>query len=86
MVLSGEQIRAARAILRWKAVELAERAGVGLSTVQRGESANGPAPLMRANMEAIRRALEDGGIEFIPENGGGVGARLRAKSENGRRQ
>ena len=50
MVLTGEQIRAARAILRWKAVELAEKAGVGLSTVQRAEQADGPAAMMRANM------------------------------------
>ena len=77
MVLTGEQIRAARAVLRWKAIDLAEKAGVGLSTVQRAESVDGPAPMMRANMEAVRRALEAGGIEFIPENGGGAGVRLR---------
>jgi transcriptional regulator with XRE-family HTH domain len=81
VVLAGEQIRAARAILRWKASDLAEKAGVGLSTVQRGESVDGPAPMMRANMEAIRRALEAGGVQFIAENGGGAGVRLR-KSTN----
>jgi hypothetical protein len=77
MVLTGEQIRAARAILQWKAVELAEKAGVGLSTVQRAEGANGPVAMMRANMEAIRRALEGGGVEFIDPNGGGPGVRLK---------
>jgi len=80
MVLTGEQIRAARAILQWKAIELAEKAGVGLSTVQRAEGVNGPVPMMRANMEAIRRTLETGGIEFIPENGGGAGVRLKARA------
>ena len=33
--------------------------------------------LTAANADAIQRALEDGGIEFIPENGGGVGVRLQ---------
>ena len=77
MVLTGEQIRAARAIVRWKASELADKAGVGLSTVQRAEQADGPVTMMRANADAIRRALEAAGVEFIPENGGGAGVRLR---------
>ena len=80
MVLTGEQIRSARAILRWKAVELAEKAGVGLSTVQRAEQADGPVTMMRANMDAIRRTLEEAGIQFIPENGGGAGVRLKERS------
>ena len=37
--------------------------------------------MMRANTEAIIRALENAGIEFIPENGGGVGVRLRDRSK-----
>lgn len=81
MVLTGEQIRAARAILRWKATDLAEKAGIGLSTVQRAEQMDGPVAMMRANMDAIRRTLEAAGIEFIPENGGGPGARLKERSK-----
>ena len=81
MVLTGEQIRAARAILRWKAIELADKAGVGLSTVQRAEQQDGPVTMMRANMDAICRAFESAGVEFIPENGGGAGARLRERSK-----
>ena len=81
MVLTGEQIRAARAILRWKAIDLADKAGVGLSTVQRAEQQDGPVTMMRANMDAIFRAFEAAGVEFIPENGGGAGARLRERSK-----
>lgn len=77
VVLIAEQIRAARAILKWKAIDLAEKAGVGLSTVQRAEQGDGPVTMMRANMDAIRRALETAGIQFIPENGGGAGVRMR---------
>ncbi|HWX50532.1 MAG TPA: transcriptional regulator [Roseomonas sp.] len=76
-MLLGEQIRAARAILKWRAADLAEKAGVNLSTVQRAEKADGPAPLMPANEKAIRSALEAAGVEFIPENGGGAGVRLK---------
>jgi len=81
VVLTSEQLRAARAIVRWKAVELAEKAGVGLSTVQRAEQGDGPVTMMRANMDAIRRALEAGGVEFIQENGGGAGVRLRKQNQ-----
>ncbi len=79
MMLSCEQLRAARAILRWRAVDLAERAGVNLSTIQRAEKADGPVPMMPANEKAVRETLEGAGIEFIPENGGGPGVRLQAR-------
>ena len=61
------QIRAARAMLSWSAAELARRAGVHISTVQRIER-NGPA--LRGNiatLEKVRRALEKSGIEFLDE-------------------
>ncbi len=81
MVLTGEQIRAARAMVRWRAIELAERAGVGLSTVQRAEGQNGPVTMIRANADALQRALEAAGVEFIPENGGGAGVRMKERSK-----
>ncbi len=76
-MLTCDQLRAARAILRWRAVDLAERAGVNLSTIQRAEKSDGPVPMMPANEKAVREALEAGGLEFIPQNGGGAGVRLR---------
>jgi hypothetical protein len=76
-MLTCEQVRAARAILRWRALDLAEKAGVNLSTVQRAEKADGPVPMIPANEKAVRQALEAAGIEFIAENGGGAGVRLR---------
>ena len=76
-MLSCEQLRAARAILRWRAADLAEKAGVNLSTIQRAEKADGPVPMMPANEKAVREALEAAGIIFIPENSEGAGVRLR---------
>ena len=68
-VLTCEQLRAARAILRWRAADLAEKAGVNLSTVQRAEKANGPVPMMPANARAVRHALEDAGVRFTADGG-----------------
>jgi transcriptional regulator with XRE-family HTH domain len=69
MVLSGEQLRAARAMLQWRASDLAEKAGVSLSTVQRAERSNGPLSMMPANARALRATLEAAGIRFLPEGG-----------------
>ena len=69
MELTGGQVRAARGFLQWTAVQLAERSQVSLSTVRRVEDAEGVPVITRANMEAIRRALEAGGIEFAPDGG-----------------
>ena len=79
-VLTGGQIRAARGFLRWSAEVLAERSRIGLSTVKRAEAGDGPASITRANSDAIQRALEAAGVQFIPENGGGAGVRLRDRS------
>ena len=68
-VLTCEQLRAARAILRWRAADLAEKAGVNLSTVQRAEKADGPMPMMPANARAVRQALEAAGVRFTDEGG-----------------
>ena len=76
MFLTGGQIRAARALLRFSAAELAEKAGVSLSTVQRAETVDGAVPMMRANMAAIRTALEAAGVEFLNGDGPG-GVRMR---------
>jgi hypothetical protein len=71
------QIRAARALLRWTAETLSERCQVSLTTIKRSEGADGPVKMTAANTNAIRTALEAGGVEFIEPNGGGPGVRLR---------
>lgn len=76
MYLTGAQIRAARALLRWSAEKLAQEARLGRITITRAEGADGTPNLTVANMDALRRVLETAGVEFIPENGGGPGVRL----------
>ena len=50
---------------------------VAANTIRRAEVAEGTTTLTAANDLAIRRALEEAGVEFIDENGGGPGVRLR---------
>jgi transcriptional regulator with XRE-family HTH domain len=75
-VITGAQIRAARALVRWTAEELANTANVGLSTIRRAEADDGPPTITAANLKLVRLAFESAGIEFIPENGGGAGVRF----------
>jgi transcriptional regulator with XRE-family HTH domain len=85
MSISGSQIRAARAFLQWSVADLAKRARVGLSTIQRIEDVNGSAAIAgnlqwridaRAQAVAkIQAAFEGAGITFLTDNGQGVGLR-----------
>ena len=72
--LSGGQIRAARALLRWSTEELARQASLGLNTIKRAEAKDGKTSLTAANELAIRRACEAAGVEFT--NGDQPGVRL----------
>ena len=77
-MLISSQCRAARAMLEWSRVTLAEKAQVSERTIidfERG--ARAPQASTRL---AIKSAFEMAGIEFIDENGGGPGLRLRVGS------
>jgi hypothetical protein len=58
-------------------IDLARESSVGVNTIRRAEVAENGTSLTAANELAIRRALEAAGVEFIDENGGGPGVRLR---------
>jgi transcriptional regulator with XRE-family HTH domain len=78
--LSSAQIRAARALLRWSADDLARESSLGLSTIKRAELAEDETSLTVANDLAVRRALEAAGVIFIDENGAaGPGVRLHKR-------
>ncbi len=70
-------MRAARALLRWTAIDLAHSSKVGVATIRRAEVVDGEIPVTLPNESAIRRALEAAGIVFIEANGGGEGVRFR---------
>lgn len=81
MHLTGAQIRAGRALVRWSADELAKRCKLGRITVTRAEAVDGRPSLTEANSDAIRRVLEAAGVVFISENGGGAGVRTKEPSQ-----
>ncbi len=78
-MITGSQIRMARGHLKWSASELARKAGIGISTVNRMEANDGVPTASVKNLAAVQNAIEAAGVEFIPENGGGVGVRLRER-------
>ncbi len=77
--LTSAQIRAARALVRWRAEDLARQSAVGVATIRRAELAEEATSMTAPNDLAVRRALETAGVEFIDENGGGPGVRLRKR-------
>jgi predicted transcriptional regulator len=77
--VSIRQIKAARALLAWSQERLAEVAGVSTPTIKRLEASDGALGGRRATAEKIRTALERAGVEFIDENGGGPGVRMRKR-------
>jgi transcriptional regulator with XRE-family HTH domain len=77
MMLTAAQCRGARGLLNWSQIDLAKQAGVGIVTVRQLEA--GAHEPRRATLDVVRRALEAAGIEFIDENGGGPGVRLRER-------
>jgi len=78
--LTSAQIRAARALIRWNAEDLARHSAVGVTTIRRAELTETETSMTAANDQAVRRALEAAGVEFIDENGGGPGVRLQRRS------
>ncbi|MCI5078243.1 helix-turn-helix transcriptional regulator [Oricola sp.] len=68
------QCKMARAATGMGVRELAERAKVSPDTIARLERGE---ELRERTVEAIQSALEEAGVEFIAENGGGPGVRLR---------
>ena len=72
------QLKMARAAAGWGVRDLAKKAGVTANTVTRIE--NG-ADAKQSTIDRLRHALEVAGIEFIDENGGGLGVRLRKRQQ-----
>lgn len=75
-LLTGAQLRAARALLGVSASDLAATTKLGIATIRRAEANSGRVSMTPANAERLVRALEEAGVEFIPQNGGGGGVRL----------
>ena len=79
--LTSAQIRAARALIRWSALQLAKETSVGVTTIRRAELTASETKLTRVNDQAIRRVLEEAGVEFIDAEESGPGVRLRGAQQ-----
>jgi len=74
-MITPEQCRAARALLKISQDTLADKTDLSSFTIRKFE--NQTASLRKATINLIQLTLEAAGIEFIPENGGGPGLRLK---------
>lgn len=84
-MLTAAQIKAARALLDWSQPQLAEAADLSPQTIKRMEGPKGPGKSTAENVDAVRRALEMAGVEFIPSGAyqgeGGPGVRLKEQAQ-----
>jgi predicted transcriptional regulator len=82
--VSVRQIKAARALLDWSQDDLARAAEVSIPTIKRLEAFDGPLGGRGETADRIVGAIRSAGVEFIDENGGGPGVRLRRPSKQKR--
>ena len=76
--MTGNQLKAARALAGIEQTALAEAAGVSVNTIRNMEAAAAETVKVRLDtLNKVREALETAGVIFIPENGGGAGVRLK---------
>ena len=78
MITSG-QIRAARSLIKWTGKELAEASGVAFSTLMRLEAGEGVPAAQAKTLDAIQKAFEKAGIQFIGAPDDNPGVRLLSK-------
>ena len=77
-MLTREQVKMARAALGWGIRDLAQKAGIAANTVTRFENGG---DALNETLAKIKLAFEEGGLIFIPENGGGDGVRFRDRRQ-----
>jgi transcriptional regulator with XRE-family HTH domain len=64
-MISAEQIKAARALLRMEQDELARRAGVSVTTIRRLEAASDDYAVSESTAQEVRMVLQEAGVDFI---------------------
>ena len=82
--LTPRLCRAGRALLGWRQADLAEASGVPEPTINAFEAKPETGRMISANARSLIEAFEKGGLEFIPENGGGSGLRFRLREDGTR--
>ena len=78
IVITSEQLRAARQLIRMTAEALAKGSGVGVATIRRFELMSGVPSGNARTLEALQKALEKAGVEFIGTPDDKPGVRLKS--------
>jgi len=81
-MVSSSQIKAARAMLGWSAIELANRSGVGSASIKRYEVQPGIPIANTKNLMVIRNTFEEAGVEFTGDPLVNPGVTLRIKHDD----
>jgi transcriptional regulator with XRE-family HTH domain len=80
-MITSAQIRAARGLLNWSRKDLAEQSGVSFASMMRLESFDGVPSSNVKTLDAIKKAFEDAGVEFIGTPSDRPGVRLKVSHE-----
>jgi len=73
-LLTSEQVRAARSLLRWEQSKLADASGVSLPSIKRLETQPGPLAAQMRTVAAIRSTLEAAGVQFVEAGETAIGS------------
>jgi transcriptional regulator with XRE-family HTH domain len=79
-LITGRQLRAARALIGMEQIDLAKRARVAIGTIRRMESFDGEIGARTGTLSLVQRALEKAGVEFL--NDARPGVRLRTPQKH----
>ena len=79
-MLTGGQIRAARALLNWSGADLADKVSLSRNTIAKIEQTDAIPSIRLQTMMDLKRAFEEAGVEFIGTPDDGPGVRLKSKS------
>lgn len=80
LILLGKQLRAARVLLGWSQIELAQASGVAIGTIRRMESFDGEIVSYTSTLSKVQDAMEAAGIEFLNSKVPGVRLHARGKA------
>ena len=80
-MISGTQIRAARAALRWTIEDLAQKSGLGIRTIKKFEAHDGIPAGRTTTMISLKGTFETAGIEFIGTLEDAPGIRVRHQTQ-----
>ena len=76
-MITGPKLRAARILLGWTDKDLARKSKVSLGAVVRAEGSEGEPIITIVQLDALMKTLRAAGVEFVPEDGDGLGVRLK---------